>query len=192
LDNELIVFAMGSAASFWPLYLGLRKVMSKHSKKPSVEVGRQPISSANRDFLKLLHREAILRANAVLRDALTEASISKRTVDGKNLGLCLLTRQRLEDAQQLIRSVSSSAAQKIYSTAIEEINTATSVTIQRVSEKIARAMETLEETLDSELVDELGRNGLMPASEADLPSPYRALVRVQQHRNHESGRGAQK
>jgi hypothetical protein len=164
LDNELIVFAMGSAVSYWPLYLGLRKAMAKRRARSADKVTSLPIAEANRDFLSLLHREAVLRASAVLRDALGEAKASTRAAGGKNSGLCLSTRQRLEDIQKLIRSLSLTSSQALFSAAIEQIATVTIYNTQSVSKRVSRTIKALEESLVPNMVHNTGKNGIVPTS----------------------------
>lgn len=144
VDTALIVFVIGTAASYLPLYWGLNRLKLVRIRRR--EARRQSTSTAyaNREFLDLLRREAAARASTILRKALLEAQAPARTANGRDAALREETRQSLEEAKDLVGSLFAGHIHKAYAAAVAEVNGARHSTNQKIPATIAAALDGLE------------------------------------------------
>lgn len=149
MDTALIVFTVGTVASFLPLYwLAIR--FSKRWNKPSVAkpAGRAE-PPGRREFLDLLRREAATRAVAVLHEALVEARL---TADrgGVVCALSTETRRSLAETGRLVDSLFARELREIFRRSAEALVTASSGTIGAASVASTSAISAFERALDVE------------------------------------------
>lgn len=151
MQIELLVFLIGSAASFPLLYWALNKLGWMRRPSWAAWLQRRAAPEKNRDFLNLLRRETVLRANAILRDALVEAEASLQAGIPGDTVLRADTRQRLDDARQLIASLLPGNIQKTYNAAIEDVSAVTPSALPTTRASVLAGIVKIESQLASEL-----------------------------------------
>lgn len=150
MDTSLIVFAVGTAASFAPMYWIASRLMGR--RRISAKVGaRAP--AANRDpagrgeFMDLLRQEAANRAIAVLRDALVEARVAAHDAFGDGLALSARTRQSLDETRRLVDSLFPNDLRLAFGRGLETLASATSESIGTATATTAAAIAAFERAL---------------------------------------------
>lgn len=147
LDTALIVFTVGTAASFLPLYwLAIR--FSRRWARPAVakQAGRAE-PPGRREFLDLLRREAASRAVAVLHEALVEVRI---TADHGHGALSAEMRRSLMETGRLVDSLFAREFREKFRQGADALAAATSSTLGTASVASASAIAAFERALDVE------------------------------------------
>ncbi len=147
MDTEIFVFAVGSIASFWPLYWGLSKLKSMSVSRSTATIANTISSSAKVAFLNLLREETAKRASAALRDALTEARSSMPATD-RAIVLRSSTRESLDEAVELVRHLFSDAIQSSYRAVAIEICGANRLTLKKVAQDVDTIIVALDRSLE--------------------------------------------
>lgn len=134
MDTALIVFTVGTAASFVPLYwlaLRLSARWKRPRTRPQVALVRAE-QSGRREFLELLRREAATRAVAVLHEALEEARVATDR-EGGGAGLSAEMRKSLAETGRLVDSLFQDELREKFSAGAEALAAATPRTISAAS-----------------------------------------------------------
>lgn len=152
MDTALIVFAIGTAASFAPMYWLASRLMGRR-RIPAKAGGRLPFvggdPSGRGEFMDLLRQEAANRAVAVLRDALIEVRLAAHEAFGGDLALCARTRQSLDETRRLVDSLFPNDLQEAFGRGLETLASATSESIGTASATTAAAIAAFERSLDA-------------------------------------------
>lgn len=147
MDTALIVFTVGTVASFLPLYwLAIR--FSRRWTRPAVvtqTVRTDP--PGRREFLDLLRREAASRAVAVLHEALVEVRL---TADHGHGALSAEMRRSLVETGRLVDSLFARELREKFRVGAEALAFATSSTLGAASVASASAIAAFERALDVE------------------------------------------
>ena len=147
MNTTLIVFTVGTAASFLPLYwLAIR--FSRRWSRPAVTstpVRAEP--PGRREFLDLLRREAASRAVTVLLEALVEVRIM---ADHGHGALSVEMRRNLADTGRLVDSLFPRDLRDKFRQGAEALAFATSNTLGAASVASASAIAAFERALDVE------------------------------------------
>lgn len=151
MDTALIVFAIGTAASFVPMYWLASRLMGRRTIPAKVGV-RLPFAGGDLagrgEFMDLLRHEAANRAVAVLRDALIEVRLAAHETSGDDLALSARTRKSLDETRRLVDSLFPSDLQEAFGRGLETLATATSETIGTASATTAAAIAAFERSLE--------------------------------------------
>lgn len=152
VDTALIVFIIGTVASFLPMYwLALRLLGRQRrqaaAKRVPARIGSVP--AGRREFFDLLRHEAALRAIAVLREAIVEARLAAAGPDGDHHALSARTRQSLHDAGRLVDSLFTRELCRTFRDGVESMMTATSGSIGQASVAATAAIAALERVIDA-------------------------------------------
>jgi hypothetical protein len=152
LDTALIVFALGTAASFAPMYWLASRLMGRRGKPVKADarlplVGGDPAGRG--EFMDLLRQEAANRAVAVLRDALIEARLAVHEAVGGGLVLSAPTRQSLDETRRLVDSLFPSDLREAFGRGLETLVSATSESIGSATATTAAAIAAFERALDN-------------------------------------------
>ena len=152
MDTALIVFAVGTAASFAPMYWLASRLMGRR-RGPAKVGARLPLAGGDPagrgEFMDLLRQEAANRAVAVLRDALVEARIAAHEAFGGGLALSARTRQSLDETRRLVDSLFSSDLREAFGKGLETLASATSESIGTATATTAAAISAFERALES-------------------------------------------
>lgn len=147
MDTALIVFTVGTAASFLPLYwLAIR--FSRRWARPAATartVRADP--PGRREFLDLLRREAANRAVVVLHEALVEVRL---TADHGHGALSAEMRRSLAETGRLVDSLFARELREKFRQGADALAVATSSTLGAASVASARAIAAFERALDVE------------------------------------------
>lgn len=154
MDTALIVFAVGTAASFAPMYWIASRLMGRR-RNPAKVGARMPVAAGDPvgrgEFMDLLRQEAANRAVAVLRDALIEARIATHDALGDGLGdglaLSARTRQSLDETRRLVDSLFPSDLRQAFGRGFETLASATSESIGTATATTAAAIAAFERAL---------------------------------------------
>lgn len=147
MDTALIVFTVGTAASFLPLYwLAIR--FSRRWVRPAVAVpAMRTDPPGRREFLDLLRREAASRAVAVLHEALVEVRL---TADHGHGALSAEMRRSLVETGRLVDSLFARELREKFRQGADALAFATSSTLGAASVASASAIAAFERALDVE------------------------------------------
>lgn len=147
MDTTLIVFTVGTAASFLPLYwLAIR--FSRRWSRPAVTATTARAEPpGRREFLDLLRREAASRAVAVLHEALVEVRLR---ADHGHGALSVEMRRSLADTGRLVDSLFPRDLREKFRQGAEALAFATSNTLGAASVASASAIAAFERALDVE------------------------------------------
>ncbi len=132
MDTALIVFIIGTVASFLPMYwvalrlLNRQRARAKQMSAPAVAGG---VSAGRREFLDLLRQEAAQRAISALQDALDEARYAADRPYDHAHALSARTRQSLLDAGRLVDSLFQRELRNVFRDGMEAMTSATSTPI---------------------------------------------------------------
>jgi hypothetical protein len=152
VDTALIVFAIGTAASFAPMYWLASRLMGRRPVPAKVGV-RSPFAggelAGRGEFMDLLRKEAANRAVAVLRDALIEVRLAAHEAFGDDLALSARTRQSLDETRRLVDSLFPGDLQEAFGRGLETLVSATSETIGTASATTAAAIAAFERSLEA-------------------------------------------
>lgn len=150
MDTSLIVFAVGTAASFAPMYwiasrlMGRRRISTKAGARTPL-AGGDPAGRG--EFMDLLRQEAANRAVAVLRDALIEARVGAHDAFGDELALSARTRQSLEETRRLVDSLFPNELRHAFGRGLETLSSATSESIGTATATTTAAIAAFEKSL---------------------------------------------
>lgn len=150
MDTALIVFAVGTAASFVPMYwiasrlMGRRRGPAAISARP-MQAGNDP--AGRREFMDLLRQEAANRAVAVLREALVEVRLAAHEAFGDRIVLSSRTRQSLDETRRLVDSLFPGDLREAFERGIETLTAATSTSIGVATATTAAAIAAFEQAL---------------------------------------------
>ena len=147
MDTTLIIFTVGTAASFLPLYwLAIR--FSRRWSRPAVAapaVRADP--PGRREFLDLLRREAASRAVTVLHEAVVEIRL---TTDQGHGALSAEMRRSLVETGRLVDSLFARELREKFRQGADALAFATSSTLGAASVASASAIAAFERALDVE------------------------------------------
>ena len=143
MDTELAIFLVGAGLSYWPLFLAISRGERKRRKtRFGALVPQEATSNIQHEFLALLQREAVTRAEAALHAAMREASSAKST-DSK-FELTEETRNRLDGAGQLIASLFAEDVQATYDHAVVMVGIPSTESIRQLSRKVHETISALD------------------------------------------------
>lgn len=147
MDSALIVFTVGTVASFLPLYwLAIR--FSRRWARPVVAAATQRADPpGRREFLDLLRREAASRAVAVLHEAVVEIRLA---ADHGHGALSAEMRRSLAETGRLVDSLFARELREKFRVGAEALAFATSSTLGAASVASASAIAAFERALDVE------------------------------------------
>ena len=150
MDTALIVFIIGTVASFLPIYWLALRLLGRQRKR--VRPRRmQPIASGapagRREFLDLLRQEAAQRAVAVLTDALGEAQYAAGRSRSERQVLTGATRQSLQEIGRLVDSLFSRELRKSFRDGVDALMSATSSSVEAALPVAAGAVAAFERAL---------------------------------------------
>lgn len=147
MDTTLIVFTVGTVASFLPLYwLAIR--FSRRWARPAVPVQAvRAEAPGRREFLDLLRREAASRAVAVLHEALVEVRLA---ADHGHGALSAEMRRSLAETGRLVDSLFARELREKFRQGAEALAFATSTTLGAASVASASAIAAFERAIDVE------------------------------------------
>jgi len=152
VDSALVVFIIGTAASFVPMYWVASRLMGRRRKPASVGARFKPTGSdpAGRgEFMDLLRQEAASRVVSVLRDALVEARIAAHEAFDDRLALSTRTRQSLDETRRLVDSLFPNDLREAFGRGLETLATATSESIGAATATTAAVISAFERALDA-------------------------------------------
>ena len=152
MDTALVVFALGTAASFAPMYWLASRLMGR--RRGTAKVGaRLPLAGGDPagrgEFMDLLRQEAANRAVAVLRDALLEVRLAAHEAFGDGLALSTRTRQSLDETSRLVDSLFPRDLQEAFGRGLETLTSATSESIGTATATTAAAITAFERALET-------------------------------------------
>ena len=148
MDTALIIFTVGTAASFLPMYWIAMRLTSRRTKPVAIARKAAGDPSGRREFLDLLRREAASRAVAVLHEALVEARLTADQMPGGPSAISAQTRRSLDETGRLIDSLFSSDLREIFRNGIETLTAASATSIGAVTSTITAAIAEFERSLD--------------------------------------------
>lgn len=149
MDTGLIVFAVGTAASFLPLYWIATRLTARRRKPVTAAMPRGGDSSGRREFLDLLRREAASRAVAVLHEALVEARLTADQQPHGASAISAETRRSLDETGRLIDSLFPGELREAFRNGIETLTVASAASIGAASSTITAAIVAFERSLDT-------------------------------------------
>ncbi len=170
MDTALIVFIIGTIASFLPIYWLALRLLGRQRKRVLARRAQPVVSGApagRREFLDLLRQEAAQRAVAVLSDALSEAQRGAGRSHGERHVLSAATRQSLQEVSRLVDSLFSRELRKSFRDGVDTLMSATSVTIGAAVPTAVAALTAFERALAT--------GGPAAAVVAGKRSPWAAL-----------------
>jgi hypothetical protein len=152
VDSALIVFIVGTAASFVPMYWVASRLMGRRRAPAKVGArlrltGNDPAGRG--EFMELLRQEAANRAVSVLRDALVEARIAAHEAFGDRLALSARTRQSLEETRRLVDSLFPNDLREAFGRGLETLASATSESIGAATATMAAVISAFERALEA-------------------------------------------
>jgi hypothetical protein len=150
LDTALIVFTVGTAASFIPLYWFAIRLSARWGRPSRAVATRAPELNGRREFLDLLRREAASRAVAALHVALVEARMAADHADEGTLSAA--TRRRLTETGHLVESFFARDLTEAFRHGAESLAVVSSTTIGTASMAGTAAITAFERALDGEVV----------------------------------------
>ncbi len=150
MDTALIIFALGTTASFAPMYWIASRLMGRRRRRARVDAklpftGGDP--AGRREFMDLLRHEAASRAVAVLRDALVEVRVAAHEAYDDRLALSARTRQSLDETGRLVDSLFPRELQEAFSRGLDTLASATSNSVGTATATTAAAIAAFERTL---------------------------------------------
>lgn len=151
MDTALIVFIIGTVASFLPMYwvalrlLGRKRARAKRMIAPVKSSG---VPAGRREFLDLLRQEAAQRAIAALHDALDEARYAADRAHADDQAIGARSRQGLHDAGRLVDSLFPRELCLSFRTAIEAMTTATAGSARHAADTAIEAIAAFENAID--------------------------------------------
>ena len=150
MDSALIVFTIGTAASFVPMYWVATRLMGRR-RKPAKVGARLKLAGADAagrgEFMDLLRQEAANRAVAVLRDALIEARIAAHETFGGRFALSDRTRQSLDETRRLVDSLFPGDLREAFGRGLETLASAKSDSIGAATATTTAAIAAFEQAL---------------------------------------------
>ena len=152
MDTALIVFIVGTIASFLPMYwMALRLLGRKRARAKKAQVSTRAVGvpAERREFLDLLRQEAAQRAVSVLREAIEEARYAAHRPHGEYHAIDMRTRQNLLDAARLVASLFQRELRTAFSEAIEAMTTATSTSVGQAANTATIAILAFERAINS-------------------------------------------
>lgn len=153
MDTALIIFALGTAASFAPMYWLATRLMGRRRRRVRNDsrlplIGGDP--AGRREFMELLRHEAANRVVAVLRDALVEARRAVHEPYGDRRGLSARTRQSLDETRRLVDSLFTKDLREAFSRGFETLASVTSESIGMATATTAAAIAAFERALEDD------------------------------------------
>ncbi len=147
MNTTLIVFTVGTAASFLPLYWLAIRFSRRWSRPAATTIPVRAEPPGRREFLDLLRREAASRAVTVLHEALVEVRIMADHGQG---ALSVEMRRNLADTGRLVDSLFPRDLREKFRHGAEALAFATSNTLGAASVASASAIAAFERALDVE------------------------------------------
>jgi hypothetical protein len=147
VDTALIVFTVGTAASFLPLYWLAIRFSRRWARPLAVTQPQRVDPPGRREFLDLLRREAASRAVAVLHEALVEIRL---TADHGHGALSVEMRRSLVETGRLVDSLFARELREKFRLGADALAFATSSTLGAASVASASAIAAFERALDVE------------------------------------------
>lgn len=145
MNSTLIVFTVGTVASFLPLYwLAIRFSARWTRRAVAAPTATRSEPPGRREFLDLLRREAATRAIAVLHEALVEARMTTDHGSGTVGGLSDETRQSLAETGRLVDSLFARDLREKFRLGADALAMATASTIGAVSVSSATTIAAFE------------------------------------------------
>lgn len=152
MDTALIVFIVGTIASFLPMYwMALRLLGRKRARATKAQVSTRAVGvpAERREFLELLRQEAAQRAVSVLREAIEEARYAAHRPHGEYHAIDMRTRQSLSDTARLVDSLFQRELRIAFRDAIEAMTTATSASVAQAASTATIAIVAFERAAGS-------------------------------------------
>lgn len=148
LDQILLVFVVGTSASFLPMYWLSARLLG-HRRRPARLPARHPLAGSDPagrgEFMDLLRQEVASRAVIALRDALVEAKHAAHDAPGDRVVLSPRTRQRLDETRWLVNALFPRDLREAYGRGLETVASATSQSIGTASAATAAANAAFEQ-----------------------------------------------
>ncbi len=152
MDTALIVFIIGTVASFAPMYWLALRLLGRQRKRALARGEEKPAGRAaagRREFLDLLRQEAGQRAVTVLRDALAEARSAAERRGGDHHALSAPTCQSLLEAGSLVDSLFPRELRKMFHDGTEMLMSATPASVGPAIPAVAVAIAAFERALEA-------------------------------------------
>jgi acetoin utilization deacetylase AcuC-like enzyme len=179
VDTALIVFTVGTAASFLPLYWLAIRISSRWNRRAAAAAATTATRAeppGRREFLELLRREAANRAVAVLHEALVEARLTTDHGSRGSNGISIETRLSLAETGRLVDSLFARDLREKFRQGAEALATASASTIGAASVASTSAISAFERALEGE--PERAAAARRPSGWGGLISKGRGLVGV--------------
>lgn len=151
MDTALIVFIVGTVASFLPMYWIAVRLLGRQRRRVRSRMAVAPGAAEpaeRREFLDLLRQEAAQRAVAILREALIEAQGATDQAHGAQNALSAATRQSLHETGRLVDSLFPGQLRGTFREGIELLMTATSGSIGAAAGAATVAIAAFERALE--------------------------------------------
>ena len=154
MDTALIIFALGTIASFAPMYWIATRLMGWRNRRAraGVRLPNAGDAAGRREFMDLLRQEAGNRAVAVLRDALVEARVAVHEAHDDRLALSARTRQSLDETGRLVDSLFSPDLREAFRSGLETLASATAQSIGTATATTAAAIAAFERVLEADRI----------------------------------------
>jgi hypothetical protein len=149
VDTALIVFTIGTVASFLPLYWLAIRLSVRWNRPAATTITGTIEPPGRREFLDLLRREAASRAVAVLHEALVEARLTADHGGGRG-ALSAEMRRSLAETGRLVDSLFTRDLREKFRQGAEALVAASSSTIGAASVASTSAIAAFEHALDSD------------------------------------------
>ncbi|MFN3744303.1 MAG: hypothetical protein ACK4TL_06325 [Hyphomicrobiaceae bacterium] len=149
MDTALIVFTVGTVASFLPLYWLATRLSSRWSRPAVTTITGRIDLPGRREFLDLLRREAASRAVAVLHEALVEARLTAERGSGRS-ALSAEMRRSLAETGRLVDTLFAPDLRDKFRQGAEALVSASSSTLGAASVASASAIAAFERALEGE------------------------------------------
>lgn len=132
MGDDLLIFAGGTAASFFPVYWLIRKFAGRMRSQSPRSADQPPVQDIKGEFFDLLRREALARVVATLDAAARDLHDASRA-DGAVLPtLGEETRQRIMDMKPLVGSLFPPDAAGRFDRHVARLNSASQSMIRTV------------------------------------------------------------
>ncbi|MBN9264985.1 MAG: hypothetical protein J0I75_10565 [Hyphomicrobium sp.] len=150
MNSTLIVFTVGTAASFLPLYWLAIRFSARWNQPAAAAVKARAEPPGRREFLDLLRREAASRAVAVLHEALAEARLTADYRGHGDGGLSAETRKSLDETGRLVDSLFARELREKFWQGSEALAFASSSTLGSASVSCTSAITAFERALSGD------------------------------------------
>ncbi len=150
MNSTLIVFAVGTAASFLPLYWLAIRFSARWNRRAVTAPAVKAEPPGRREFLDLLRREAASRVVVVLHEALAEARLATDYGSGVDSGISAETRRSLAETGRLVDSLFAREFREKFRLGAEALAMASASTMGAASVISTSAIAAFERALDGE------------------------------------------